>query len=93
MTLWDVPTSGRKAKLNKAAKPYKWTMSTNEYQVHIYAMKYMNGIKVMSREELHRRASTSDTSERRDKFVGDSRPVCNPREKDREYWRHIQEDR
>jgi hypothetical protein len=52
---WDVPTSGRKAKLNKAAKPYKWTMSTNEYQVHIYAMKYMDGIKVISREELHKK--------------------------------------
>jgi hypothetical protein len=52
---WDVPTSGRKVKLNKASKPYKWTMSTNEYQVHIYAMKYMDGVKVLSRDELHKR--------------------------------------
>lgn len=52
---WDVPTSGRKAKLNKASKPYKWTMNTNDYQVHIYAMKYMDGVKVFSREELQKK--------------------------------------
>jgi hypothetical protein len=48
---WDVPSSGRKAKITKTSKPYKWTMSTDEYQVHIYAMKYMDRVKVLSREE------------------------------------------
>lgn len=52
---WDVPTSGRKAKINRTAKPYKFTLSTDEYQVHIYAIKYMDGVKVMTREELRQR--------------------------------------
>lgn len=50
---WDAPTSGRKAKLNKTQKSYKYTVSTEDYQVHVYVIKQMPGIKVMSREELH----------------------------------------
>jgi hypothetical protein len=49
---WDVPASGRKAKINKTQKAYKFTLTTDEYQVHIYAIKYMDGIKVISRQEL-----------------------------------------
>jgi hypothetical protein len=52
---WDVPSSGRKAKLTKTPKPYKFTMSADEYQVHIYALKYMDGIKVLSRDDLGKR--------------------------------------
>lgn len=52
---WDVPSSGRKAKIDKTAKPYKFTLSTSEYQVHIYALKYMDGLKVISREDLTKR--------------------------------------
>ncbi len=52
---WDVPASGRKAKINKTQKPYKFTLSTDEYQVHIYALKYMDGIKVFARAELEKR--------------------------------------
>jgi hypothetical protein len=52
---WDVPTSGRKAKLNKTGKAYKFTLSSEEYQVHVFAIKYMDGIKVMSREELQKK--------------------------------------
>ncbi|MDX6501503.1 MAG: hypothetical protein QOG23_4763 [Blastocatellia bacterium] len=52
---WDVPSSGRKAKINKTGKPYKFTLTTDDYQVHIYALKYMDGIKVLSREELQKR--------------------------------------
>ncbi len=52
---WDVPASGRKAKINKTQKPYKFTLSTDEYQVHIYAIKYMDGIKVLSRNDLEKR--------------------------------------
>jgi len=51
---WDVPTSGRKVKLTRV-KPYKFTQSTDEYQVHIFAIKYMDGIKVMSREDLKKK--------------------------------------
>jgi hypothetical protein len=49
---WDVPASGRKKKIYKTLKPYKFTLTTDETQVHIYAIKYMDGIKIMSREEL-----------------------------------------
>jgi len=52
---WDVPTSGRKAKINKTQKPFKFTYNAEEYQVHIFAIKYMEGIKVMSRAELQTR--------------------------------------
>jgi len=52
---WDVPASGRKAKINKTQKPYKFTLSTDEYQVHVYAIKYMEGIKVVSREDLKKK--------------------------------------
>ena len=52
---WDVPASGRKAKINKTSKPYKFTLSTDEYQVHIFAIKYMDGVKVMTRDELKQR--------------------------------------
>lgn len=52
---WDIPASGRRAKINKTQKPFKFTLSTDEYQVHIYAIKYMDGIKVFSRAELDKR--------------------------------------
>ncbi|MBI4465986.1 MAG: hypothetical protein HY656_00975, partial [Acidobacteria bacterium] len=52
---WDVPTSGRKAKINKTQKAYKFISPGEEYTVHIFAIKYMDGIKVMSREELQKR--------------------------------------
>lgn len=52
---WDVPAKGRKAKINKTQKDYKFTFSSEEYQVHIYAIKYMEGIKVMSRNDLDKR--------------------------------------
>ncbi len=52
---WDVPSSGRKAKINKTGKPYKFTLTTDDYQVHIYALKYMDGVKVVSREDLQKR--------------------------------------
>ncbi len=52
---WDIPASGRKAKINKTQKPYKFTQSTDEYQVHVFALKYMDGIKVMSREDLQKK--------------------------------------
>jgi hypothetical protein len=55
---WDIPSSGRKVKINKSAKSHKWTLTTDEYQVHIYAIKYMDGVKVLSRSELGKRGVT-----------------------------------
>lgn len=52
---WDIPAGGRKAKINKTVKAYKFTLSTEEYQVHIFALKYMDGIKVLSREDLKKK--------------------------------------
>ena len=49
---WDIPTSGRKVKLNRTQKPYKYTMNGPDYQVHVFVLKQMEGIKVMSREEF-----------------------------------------
>jgi hypothetical protein len=52
---WDVPTSGRKAKINKSPKAYKYLSPGEEHTVHIFAIKNMDGIKVMTREELQKR--------------------------------------
>jgi len=50
---WDIPTSGRKVRLTRTQnKKYKFTINTDEYQVHIYVLKLMDGITVMSRKEL-----------------------------------------
>jgi len=51
----ELLSCGRKGKINKTQKPYKFTMGTDEYQVHIYAIKYMDGIKVLSRNDLEKR--------------------------------------
>ncbi|MGO8927207.1 MAG: hypothetical protein ACLQU3_09995 [Limisphaerales bacterium] len=51
---WDIPSSGRKAKISKTQKPYKFTESTAEYQVHVFVIRYMDGIKVMTREDLQK---------------------------------------
>ncbi len=49
---WDIPTSGRKVRLNKTSKKHKFTVNMDEYQVHIYVLKYMDGVSVVSRREL-----------------------------------------
>ena len=49
---WDIPTSGRKARLSKTQKPYKFTVVTDEFQVHVYVLKLMEGVEVVSRREL-----------------------------------------
>jgi hypothetical protein len=49
---WDAPTSGRKARLSKTQKKFKFTINTDEYQVHVYVLKLMDGITVVSRKEL-----------------------------------------
>ena len=55
---WDVPTSGRKAKINKTQKAYKYISPGEEHTVHIFVIKNMDGIKVMTREELQKRGVT-----------------------------------
>lgn len=52
---WDVPTSGRKAKLDSTKKPYKFVLQGDEYTVHIFVLKHMENVKVMTREELQKR--------------------------------------
>lgn len=49
---WDAPTSGRKDRFEKTAKKFKFTIQLEEYQVHIFILKLMGGISVMSRREL-----------------------------------------
>ena len=52
---WDVPTSGRKAKIDSTKKPYKFVLQGEEYTVHVFALKHMDNIKVMTREELQKK--------------------------------------
>jgi hypothetical protein len=49
---WDIPSSGRKARLNKTTKKFKWTINMGEYQVHVFVLKMMDGISVLSRRDL-----------------------------------------
>jgi hypothetical protein len=49
---WDIPSSGRKARLNKTTKKFKWTINMDEYQVHVFVLKMMEGISVASRRQL-----------------------------------------
>lgn len=49
---WDVPSSGRKVRLNKTSKKYKFTVNMDEYQVHVFVLKLMDGIRVVPRGEL-----------------------------------------
>ena len=49
---WDIPSSGRKAKLNKTSKRYKYTHSAADFQVHVFVLKLMDNIKIMSRQEV-----------------------------------------
>jgi hypothetical protein len=55
---WEIPASGRKVKLNKTQKNYKYTVNTEDYQVHVFVIKQMPGIKVMSRDELQQKGVT-----------------------------------
>ncbi len=52
---WNIPASGRKARLNKTSKKYKFTVVADEYQIHVYAIKLMDGISVLSTRELRDR--------------------------------------
>lgn len=49
---WEIPPSGRKVRINKTHKKYKFTVHLEEHQVHIFEIKQMDGIRVVSRREL-----------------------------------------
>jgi hypothetical protein len=50
---WDAPTSGRKVRLTRSQKKrYKFTINMDEYQVHVFVLKLMDGIRVVSKKEL-----------------------------------------
>ena len=49
---WDIPQSGRKARLVKTTKKHKFTINADDYQVHVFVLKLMDGVKVLSRQEL-----------------------------------------
>ena len=52
---WDVPARGRKVRLQKTAKRYKFTVDAEEQQVPVYVMKLMDGLRVMSTRDLRER--------------------------------------
>jgi len=52
---WDIPASGRKAKLIKTKKRYKYTINEKDFQVHVFVIKLMEGIKILTAEELDAR--------------------------------------
>ena len=49
---WDAPTSGRKVRLNGTNKEYKFTVLMEDYQLHIFVMRKMPNVDVMSRAQL-----------------------------------------
>ena len=49
---WDIPQSGRKVRLSKTSKKFKWTINMEEFQVHVFVIKQIEGIVVLSRREL-----------------------------------------
>jgi hypothetical protein len=49
---WDIPSSGRKIKLNKTLKQHKFTYDVADFKLHIFVLKLMDNIKVYSRKEL-----------------------------------------
>jgi len=52
---WDVPSSGRKVRLGKTPKKYKFTVNMDECQVHVFVLRLMEGISVLTTSELRER--------------------------------------
>lgn len=52
---WDAPTSGRKVHLIPTSKKYKFTVTMDEHQLHVFVIRLMDGIKVLTRRELAER--------------------------------------
>ena len=49
---WDAPQSGRRVRFGKTSKKYKFTINMDEFQVHIFVLKLMEGINVYTTKEL-----------------------------------------
>lgn len=50
---WDIAPKGRKGRFTQVPnKPYKQTHVMDEYQVHVYVIKQMEGIRVISKAEF-----------------------------------------
>ena len=49
---WDIPSSGRKIKLNKTGKRYKYTVNEADFQIHVFVLKFMDNVKIMTRMEI-----------------------------------------
>ena len=52
---WDAPARGRRVRLNKTDKPYKFTVDAEQACVPVYVMKQMGGLAVLSTRELRAR--------------------------------------
>lgn len=52
---WDAPSRGRKTRLNRTDKRYKFTVDTEHSRIPVYVMKQMDGLSVLSTRELRER--------------------------------------
>ncbi len=50
---WDIQGRGRRVRLDKTGKKYKFILNAEQGQVPVYVMKLMDGLRVMSTRELH----------------------------------------
>jgi len=50
---WELPSKGRKVRINETVKKYKFIADMGEYHIHVYVLKLMDGIKVMSRKDMN----------------------------------------
>jgi hypothetical protein len=51
---WNIPQSGKKVRVNPTSQKHKFTIEMDDYQVHIYVLKLMDGIRVVRKRELQR---------------------------------------
>lgn len=49
---WDAPSSGRKIRLTPTGRKHKFTANMDEYQLHVFVLRLMEGIRVLSRKEM-----------------------------------------
>jgi hypothetical protein len=49
---WDAPTSGRKVRLNGTNKEYTFTVVMDDYQVHVFVIRKMPNVDLMTRQQL-----------------------------------------
>lgn len=51
---WDAPASGRKVRLNPTQKKFKFTVTMDDYQVHVFVLKNIESLRVVTKSELSR---------------------------------------